>query len=121
MCQRFLFYISIGAFASYITNERRQVEPPTRKESAELVDIRARHGQLTPILEEQLERRLRFALARFAGRIRRVSATPENIDGPRGGEDQNCKFVVSLVQSGSIEAEAAAKVLLVRADHEGPL
>ena len=70
------------------------------------VEIRARHGQFSPVVEEQLERRLHFALARFGGRIRRISVTLEDINGPRGGEDQRCKIEVSLVPSGSIMAEA---------------
>jgi putative sigma-54 modulation protein len=70
------------------------------------VEIRARQGQLTRGLEEQLERRLHFALARFGGRIRRISALLEDINGPRGGEDQRCRIEVSLVPSGSIMAEA---------------
>lgn len=71
-----------------------------------LVEIRARHGRLDRSLEEQLERRLHFALARFGGRIRRISAFLEDINGPRGGEDQHCRIEVSLVPSGSIMAEA---------------
>lgn len=70
------------------------------------VEIRARRGQLTRSLEEQLERRLWFALGKFAGRIRRISAFLEDINGPRGGEDQRCRIEVSLVPSGSIMAEA---------------
>lgn len=70
------------------------------------VEIRAKHGQLTPSLKEQMERRLHFALARFGGRIRRISAFLEDINGPRGGEDQRCRIEVSLVPSGSIMAEA---------------
>ena len=71
-----------------------------------LVDIRARHGRITRSLEEQLERRLHFALARFGGRIRRIRAFLEDINGPRGGEDQRCRIEVTLVPSGSIMAEA---------------
>ena len=71
-----------------------------------LVDIRARHGRLSRSLEERLERRLWFALAKFGGRIRRISAFLEDINGPRGGEDQRCRIEVSLVPSGSIMAEA---------------
>ncbi len=71
-----------------------------------LVEIRARHGRLTRSLEEQLERRLHFALARFGGRIRRVSAFLEDINGPRGGENQRCRIEVRLVPSGTIMAEA---------------
>ncbi len=70
------------------------------------VEIRARHGRLIRSLEEQLERRLHFALARFGGRIRRTSVFLEDINGPRGGEDQHCRIEVSLVPSGSIMAEA---------------
>ena len=71
-----------------------------------LVDIRARHGRISRSLEERLERRLRFALAKFGGRIRRISALLEDINGPRGGEDQRCRIEVSLAPSGSIMAEA---------------
>ncbi len=71
-----------------------------------LLEIRARHGRLNRSLEEQLERRLHFALARFGGRIRRISATLEHINGSRGGDDQHSRIEVSLVPSGSIRAEA---------------
>ena len=70
------------------------------------VEIRARRGRLTRSLEEQLERRLWFALAKFGGRIRRISAFLEDINGPRGGEDQHCRIEVSMVPSGTIMAEA---------------
>ncbi len=72
------------------------------------VEIGARDGRLTRSLEDQLEWRIRvhFRLARFAGRIRRIRAFLEDIDGPRGGEDQHCRIEVSLVPSGSIMAEA---------------
>lgn len=70
------------------------------------IAIRARHARLDPDFEERLERRLRFALARFGGRIRRIRATLQDINGPRGGEDQHCTIQVSLTPSGSIIAEA---------------
>ena len=71
-----------------------------------LVEIRARHGRLTSSLEEQLKRRLRFALGRFGDRIRRAAVRLADLNGPRGGEDQHCRIEVSLVPSGSIMAEA---------------
>ncbi len=70
------------------------------------VGIRARHGRIRRSLEEQLERRIHFALGRFGRRIRRISAFLEDINGPRGGEDQRCRIEVSMVPSGSIMAEA---------------
>ncbi|MFQ5463507.1 MAG: HPF/RaiA family ribosome-associated protein [Phycisphaerae bacterium] len=71
-----------------------------------LVEICSRHGPLNPALEDQLVRRLRFALARFGGRIRLIRATLEDLNGPRGGEDQHCRIEVSLVPSCTIMAEA---------------
>ena len=70
------------------------------------VDIRAKNGRLSKSLEKQLERRLHFALARFGDRIRRISAFLEDINGPRGGEDQHCRIEVRMFPSGSIMAEA---------------
>ena len=70
------------------------------------VEIRARHGQLTRSLEEQLERSLHFALARFGDRIQQAVVQLADLNGPRGGEDQHCRIKVSLVPSGSIMAEA---------------
>jgi len=86
--------------------ERRTVKPKLGKERAMHVEIRAKHGRLNRSLKAQLVRRLRFAFTRFGGRIRRVCAFVEDINGPRGGEDQHCKIKVILVPSGSIMAEA---------------
>ena len=70
------------------------------------VEIRARHGRLTRSLEEQLERRLHFALSRFGDRIQQATVQLADLNGPRGGEDQHCRIEVSLVPSGLIMAEA---------------
>ena len=70
------------------------------------VEIRTRHGRVTRSLEEQLERRLHFALGRFGDRIRQATVQLADLNGPRGGEDQHCRIEVSLVPSGSIMAEA---------------
>jgi ribosome-associated translation inhibitor RaiA len=52
--------------------------------------IRARHVELTPDLQERMERRLRFALGRFTSVIRSVDATFVDVNGPRGGADKLC-------------------------------
>ena len=70
------------------------------------LEVRARNGQISPTFEEWVERRLSFALARFGGRIRRITAFLEDINGPRGGADQYCRIDVSMVPSGTIMAEA---------------
>ncbi len=96
---RYFLYIYRSVCVVYI-HERRQVKPQSEEGRAVDVEIRARHGRLTRSLEEQLERRLHFALARFVGRIRSISAFLEDINGPRGGEDQHCRIEVRLAPSG---------------------
>ena len=55
------------------------------------------HGvELTPALEEHIDRRLRFALTRFGGQLRQVHLTLADVNGPRGGKDIHCKIRVDL-------------------------
>jgi ribosomal subunit interface protein len=68
--------------------------------------IQTRNVEISRTFEEWIERRLWFALAKFGGRIRRITALLEDINGPRGGVDQRCRVEVHLVPSGKIEAEA---------------
>src|SRR5690348_9291997 len=50
-----------------------------------------------PILQEA-ERRLQFALGRFAARIRSVDARLVDVNGPRGGVDQVWHVMVRLTR-----------------------
>jgi hypothetical protein len=50
-----------------------------------------------PILQEA-ERRLQFALGRFAARIRSVDARLVDVNGPRGGVDQVWQVIVRLTR-----------------------
>lgn len=68
--------------------------------------IRVRNTEISRTFEEWIERRLWFALAKFGGRITRITALLEDINGPRGGVDQRCRVEVHLVPSGKIQAEA---------------
>lgn len=70
------------------------------------LEVRDLTGELNRSLEEQVERRLRFALARFSDRVSRVTACLTDQNGPRGGVDQHCRIVVRLVPKGKIMAEA---------------
>lgn len=47
-------------------------------------------------LLEHAERRLRYALGRFGGRIQRVMVFLEDTNGPRGGLDKCCRMVARL-------------------------
>lgn len=68
--------------------------------------IRVRNTEISPAFEEWIERRVWFALAKFGGRICRITALLEDMNGPRGGVDQRCRVEVILVRSGKIQAEA---------------
>jgi ribosome-associated translation inhibitor RaiA len=70
------------------------------------LEVRARTGKLNRSLEEQVERRLRYALARFSDRVSRVTAYLADQNGPRGGVDQHCRITVHLLPRGKIMAEA---------------
>lgn len=70
------------------------------------LEVRALTGDLSDDLKEQVERRLRFSLARFSDRVSRVTACLADQNGPRGGVDQCCRIKVHLFPRGKIMAEA---------------
>jgi putative sigma-54 modulation protein len=71
-------------------------------------EIRGRETGISRVLRDHIERRLRFALDRFAGRIRRVHVTLRDLNGPRGGIDKCCKLAISLVRPSMIVLESHA-------------
>lgn len=74
------------------------------------LQIRAVNCEMDADLRDYIERRLRFALGRFADRIGRVTARLSDVNGPRGGIDKRCQVDVSLIPRG--------KVLIEDADHD---
>ncbi len=75
------------------------------------MELRVRHADLEDALRTYLERRLLFALGRFADRIGRIIVRVHDINGPRGGVDKQCQFTVALVRHGSVHlAETDANV-----------
>ena len=60
------------------------------------LDIRGRRLALTPAMVDHVARRIRFALGRFDGRVRRVTARIGDVNGPRGGIDKRCRLHVDL-------------------------
>ncbi len=71
------------------------------------LDIRGVNYELGDELEQYIERRLRFALGRFAGRIGRVTVRLSDVNGPRGGVDKRCQMVVALVPRGVVMVEGS--------------
>jgi putative sigma-54 modulation protein len=66
------------------------------------------HGKDIPITERlrgHIERRLCFALERFARRISRVRVSVSDLNGPRGGIDKRCRVAIVLMPSTTIIVE----------------
>jgi ribosome-associated translation inhibitor RaiA len=71
------------------------------------LDVRGVKYELGEKLQEYIERRLRFALRRFAGRIDRVQVRISDINGPRGGIDKRCQITVALIPRGEVRVEGS--------------
>ncbi|MBI4517464.1 MAG: HPF/RaiA family ribosome-associated protein [Deltaproteobacteria bacterium] len=70
--------------------------------------IKGRNLLLAPAVIERIERRLRFALSRFADCIDRVTVQFADLNGPRGGVDKQCRIVVKLRRGGEVVVEDTA-------------
>ena len=71
-------------------------------------EIRGRDISIGHALRDHIERRLRFALDRFARRIKQVNVKLGDLNGPRGGIDKCCKVAISLDCSSPIVVESHA-------------
>lgn len=67
--------------------------------------IRDRKVELAEGGRERIERSLRFALGRFGQRIRRVTVSLTDLNGPRGGVDMRCRVDVALEPRGAVFIE----------------
>lgn len=70
-----------------------------------LIEISNRNGTLDTNQREWIERRLQFALGRFVSRIRRVSVVFSDVNGNRGGVDQQCRIRIQLLPRGEVVVE----------------
>jgi len=66
------------------------------------IGIRTRGLELTRDLHEHVERRLRFGMARFGARLRRVYVQLVDVNGPRGGLDTECTLRVELAHGSEV-------------------
>ena len=69
------------------------------------IDIQTHGFSLTGPLRDYTERRLRFALARAAERVRRIKVRFSDINGPRGGIDKCCRIQATLNGLGAVAIE----------------
>ena len=70
-----------------------------------LIELRKRNVPVESETREWIERRVHFALARFAARIRRVAVSVSDINGARGGTDKQCRLRISLIPKGEVLVE----------------
>ena len=66
------------------------------------IKILSRNVVLTDAESETLERRVQFALGRFATEVRTVQLTLTDVNGPKGGSDVLCRAKVILKGSGDV-------------------
>jgi ribosome-associated translation inhibitor RaiA len=79
------------------------------------IEIRARGLKLSAAQREHAERRVGAALDRFEHRLRTVTVTLEDLNGPKGGADTRCRVrargdrgLAALAQATDVSVEAAA-------------
>ena len=71
------------------------------------LEMRGVKFQLDDKLIDHIERRLRFALGRFATRIDRLSVRLSDVNGPRGGTDKRCRIEVALFPRGIVMVQGS--------------
>lgn len=69
------------------------------------IEICGREIKVSERLHDHIERRVHFALERFAERIRKVRVQVRDLNGPRGGVDKSCQLVISLVPACTVVLE----------------
>ncbi len=65
---------------------------------------------------QQVERRLRFSLDRFEGRVSRAKLTLWDSNGSRGGQDKGCRIEVRMLPKGAVFIEERAADLFSAID-----
>jgi putative sigma-54 modulation protein len=71
------------------------------------LEMRGVDFELDDELAGHIERRLQFALGRFAARIRRLTVQLADVNGPRGGIDKRCRIAVTLRPRGIVMVQSA--------------
>jgi len=68
-------------------------------ERAVTVHIRIHESDLVDAVRLYVDRALHAGLQRFAGRVRNVRVTLQDVNGPRGGADKRCRVEAKLFPS----------------------
>jgi putative sigma-54 modulation protein len=81
------------------------------------LEMRGVNLELDDKLTDHIERRLRFALGRFAARIDQLTVYMSDVNGPRGGIDKRCRIAVALVPRGMVIVEGSGDDLFALLSH----
>jgi len=82
------------------------------------ITITDRNGVLDGSSRDLVERRLKFALARFGSKIGKIAVNLCDENGPRGGVDKMCRIVVKVHRARDvviIDRDADIKISISRA------
>jgi len=69
------------------------------------LEIRSRGFELTEALRTHCERRMGFALDRFAEKLGTVRVRLSDENGPRGGVDKRCRVLIAVRGAGAVVLE----------------
>jgi putative sigma-54 modulation protein len=69
------------------------------------LDIRAQNFRVSDKLNEHIERQLNFALDPFASWIDGVNVHLEDVNGPKGGLDKQCRILAQLKGGKTLKIE----------------
>lgn len=75
------------------------------------LEVRGLNVEITDSLRAYAQRRLGFALDRFAERIRTVRLKLGDMNSSRGGVDKRCQLAISLAHSSPITLESRASTV----------
>ncbi len=78
--------------------------------------ITSRRFELEPDDRTYAERRLAFALGRFADRVIRATLTFQDVNGPRGGVDKLARLILQVRRAESIAVTSEAATIREAAD-----
>jgi len=70
--------------------------------------IQCKNFRLPDEMRDRIRSRLGFALARFDHRVRDITTSLADVNGPKGGVDKQCRIVVGLRPKGNVMIEQAA-------------
>jgi ribosome-associated translation inhibitor RaiA len=74
----------------------------TPEEESMQIEVHSRGIESSDALRQHAARRARFALTRFGDRVRRLSVTVADENGPKGGVDMRCRIRADLHPRGEI-------------------